>query len=300
MMNKVNCSILINSCDSYEDVWNPFFSCFKENWKNCPYPLFLNTESKKYEKEGMNITSLTLRKNMKIEWGERLLDCLERIETEYVILLFDDFCLEDNVNQVEIENCLSEMEKNKNIDVFYIDHLFPELIDGTDNKFVEVPIGKEYRLNSCPGIWRKTSLINYTGKIDNAWAWEYFGSFRTEKIKTSKFYALNALPDMFPYNYKLGGAIHRGKWVKSVIDPINTKYNLNIDFSQRGFADELIDENPTLWLIKFTLTGYRMIGPRALLYFKHIHIMRALVKRILRIFGITVRRHPLRIIYKKN
>lgn len=295
-MENNNCSIVINSCDGYEDIWKPFFSCFKDNWKNCPYPIFLNTEHKNYAHEGLNITALNVIKNKKIEWGERLLDCLSRIETEYVLMLFDDFCLEHEVNQSEIENCLQAMEKDENIDAFYIDHLFPELMDGTDAKFVEVPIGKEYRLNSCPCIWRKSSLMKYTGKIDNAWAWEYFGTFRTEKAKASKIYALNALPDLFPYNYKIGGAIHRGQWVKSVIEPINEKYNLNIDFSKRGFTDENYQGNPTWWLIKFTFKGVRMVGPRALVYFKYIHPERVLIKKILSLFGITIKRNPLRIV----
>lgn len=59
---KSNCSILINSCDDYEDVWRPFFSCFRDNWKNCSYPIFLNTEHKKYEHEGLEITSLNVIK----------------------------------------------------------------------------------------------------------------------------------------------------------------------------------------------------------------------------------------------
>lgn len=292
---KNNCSIIINSCDGYEDIWKPFFCCFKENWKNCPYSIYLNTESKKYEHEGMNITSLNVLQQKKIEWGERLLDCLSRIETEYVIMLFDDFCLENEVNQQEIENCIHELETNPDIDAFYLIHIFPELVDGKNTKFVEVPLGKEYRLNSAPGIWRKSSLMKYTGKIDTAWAWEYFGSFRTEKYKNSKIYVLNDISDLYPYNYSIGGAIHRGKWVKTVIEPINDKYKLEIDFSKRGFTDESDQGNPTWWLIKFTLRGCRMIGPRALLYFKYIHPLRALIKKILKLFGFTIKKNPIRI-----
>ncbi len=266
-MEKNNCSILINSCDGYEDIWKPFFCCFKDNWKNCPYPIFLNTEHKKYQHDGLNITSLNVIKEKKIEWGERLLDCLSRIETEYVLMLFDDFCLEKEVKQEEIEKCLIELDNNKNIDVFYIIHGFPELVDGTNTKFVEVPIGKEYRLNSAPGIWRKSSLMKYTGKIDNAWAWEFFGTFRTEKNKKSVFYALNKCSDFYPYDYSNGGAIHRGKWVKKVIEPINEKYNLNINLTDRGVEDST-EAHSFLWNIKFTILGFKMIGPKALIFLK--------------------------------
>lgn len=298
-MSNNNCSILINSCDGYEDIWTPFFSCFKSNWSNCPYKIFLNTEHKNYVHEGLEIFPLNVVKEEKVEWGERLLDCLSRITTEYVIMLFDDFCLEKEVNQIEIEKCIHEMENDYNIDAFYLINIFPELVDRSNRKFIEIPLGKEYRLNSAPGVWRKSSLIKYTGKIDTPWAWEYFGSFRTKKQKKSKIYTLNGMADLYPYNYSIGGAIHRGKWVKSVIEPINEKYNLHMDFSKRGFTDETNHGNSIWWLIKFTFCGCRMIGPTALIYFKYIHPVKALVKKVLSFFGITIKRHPLRL-YKER
>ncbi|MBR4791793.1 MAG: hypothetical protein IK024_12955 [Treponema sp.] len=281
-MANENCSILINSCDSYEDIWTPFFSCFEEHWKNCPYPIYLNTETKSYEFGDLKIHSLHSF-NKHCAWGERLRDCLSRINTEYVLMLFDDFCLENKVNQKEIELCLNALHENEDIDAFYIIHVFPELTENNNKKFVEVPRGKAYRLNSAPGVWRKSRLLEYTGKIDTPWAWEYYGTYRTEKLKQSKIYVLNALADLYPYNYRMGGAIHKGKWVKSVIEPINKKYNLNIDFSKRGFDDEIEHKVSFLYRLKFRYIGFRMLGLKAL----YIYIDR-IIKRMIGKFKKTV------------
>ena len=260
-------SILINSCDAYEDVWNPFFHSFYENWPDCPYKIYLNTETKEYKSEFIQVTSLgVLQGKRNIEWGERLRDCLSRIESDYVVMLFDDFCLEGRVDQRKIEICVEKLKKYKTIDVFYLVNAFRELIDNSKKTFIEVPAGKDYRLNSAPGLWRRDSLIKYTDKKDNPWAWEYFGTIRIENLIHRHFLTLNGKPDIYPYNYKIGGAIHRGRWVESVIKPIDKKYDLNIDFSKRGFTDETQDKNSKLWDLKFVLTGTKMVGLKAFRY----------------------------------
>ena len=44
---KKRATIVVFSCDSYEDVWNPFFTLMNKYWKNCKYDIILN--SKKYQ-----------------------------------------------------------------------------------------------------------------------------------------------------------------------------------------------------------------------------------------------------------
>ena len=46
MLNSKKCSLLINTCDNYEDTWIPFFSLLSNYWGECPYSIYLNTEEK--------------------------------------------------------------------------------------------------------------------------------------------------------------------------------------------------------------------------------------------------------------
>lgn len=48
MLNSKKCSLLINTCDNYEDTWIPFFSLLSNYWGECPYSIYLNTEEKIY------------------------------------------------------------------------------------------------------------------------------------------------------------------------------------------------------------------------------------------------------------
>lgn len=270
-MKENNCSILIQSCDSYSDVWEPFFCTFAEYWKNCKYPIFLNTETKKYSYETLNIECLNVINEINIPWGKRLLDCLNRIESDYVISLFDDFVLNDYVNQDKIEEYINYMENNEDINVIYLNNAFPDL--EKKSELIEVPIGKDFRLNSAPALWRKEKLIEYTGNIDTPWAWEYFGTMRTEK-KNTVFLTLGTQPDIYRYNYNLGGAIHGGKWVGSVINPVIEKFNMKIDTSIRGYEDEnKKNYNHSLsWNIKFFIIGFKMVGFKAFRFWHRMNI----------------------------
>ena len=279
-----NCSILINSCDAYSDVWEPFFCTFYEYWENCKYPIFLNTETKNYSYGSLNIVSLNVLCKKSIPWGQRLLDCLNRIESKHVISLFDDFILNDYVNQDKLIDYMNILENNENINCIYLVDAFSDLIK--DSEFVEIPIGKDFRLNSAPALWRKDKLIEYTGKIDTPWAWEYFGTMRTEK-KNTIFLSLGIQKDIYPYNYKLGGAIHGGKWVGSVINPVIEKYKLNLDVSVRGYEDEYKKNyNHSFgWNLKFFNIGFKMVGFKAFRFWHRVNvtILKCAINKINRI-----------------
>ena len=48
-------SIIVNTCDSYSDCWDPFFKLFSVFWKDCKGKIFLNTEYKDYSFPGLDI-----------------------------------------------------------------------------------------------------------------------------------------------------------------------------------------------------------------------------------------------------
>lgn len=41
-----DCTMVVNSCDSYDDTWDLFFRLLSINWPNCDIPITINTESK--------------------------------------------------------------------------------------------------------------------------------------------------------------------------------------------------------------------------------------------------------------
>ena len=43
-MNK-RCDVVILTCDSYSDIWEPFFKLKNKYWPDCKYDTYLITES---------------------------------------------------------------------------------------------------------------------------------------------------------------------------------------------------------------------------------------------------------------
>lgn len=256
-------TIVVNTCDAYEDVWKIFFCAFDDHWKNCKYNIVLNTETKNCVIDENIKTHNFPNINGKDEWGARLRSTLHDIDSTYVIMIFDDFILEDTVNTAKIEKLIKWMNEDSNISVFYFCNLSSSIDTVCKYEdFHNVSERGNYRLNSVPAIWRKEKLLEFTGDNDSPWAWEYFGSYRTYNENNLFYCSKKDKEDTFVYNRSLGGAIYRAKWVPEVVKPAIEKYNLNIDLDNRGVVNrnEEMPKRSLKWKIDFILLGFKMIG----------------------------------------
>jgi hypothetical protein len=278
-INRKNCTILVNSCDNYEDVWLPFFHAFNDMWPNCSCKIVLNTEHKTFKFGGLDIVTLNLaRIDGEKPWGWRLRKALSLVDTEFVVSLFDDFILEAPVNLEKLGRCIQDMQENPDITTFYFNNIQgPNIRDGLHDGFELTGKKNDYRLNSAPAVWRTKELFRLTGESDSPWAWEFFGSARTY-TSNNRFYCAHIdMEDTFIYNYAMGGAIRRGKWVLNVIAPAIKKYNLPLDIEKRGIASESLSDGKysLKWKIDFFLLGFKMIGFKAFIF-----LYRVLIKKL--------------------
>jgi hypothetical protein len=233
------CVVIVNSCDAYADVWPLFFAAFKDRWHDCPFPVVVNTESLEVVESGLRVSSHVLRPGqLSSAWGERLLATLKDQHSEYVLMLFDDFVLEKPVDSAAINRCLAWMDADPCISVFYLSHVPgaarpPSRYPG----FESIPRLTNYRLNSAPALWRRQHLIELTRAEDNnPWIWELFGTSRTFLHRGKYFCAQPGHETIYRYNYTMGGAIYRGKWVSPVVGPLIERYHLDINMQDRGIT----------------------------------------------------------------
>lgn len=248
-------TILVNSCDSYSDVRDLFFKALQEYWPDNPFPVIINTESN---------PMLGYNEDEKAQkaWGERLVSILNKIETPYVIMLFDDFVLEDTVDQAKVDAALNILENDSKSSVFYLNAACVKSHkDEPEKDYRLLKDNVDYRLNSVPSIWKRLELLEFTKPIDNPWSWEVFGSYRTYNKNKNFYSASSNKKNIFKYNYKKGGAIYRGKWVKQVVEPKIKKYDLNMNLDYRGCVNlnEKVGRSFG-WKMSFIFLGFRSIG----------------------------------------
>lgn len=240
-----NCTLLVNTCDSYSDSWDGFFKLLRIQWANIKMPIVLNTETMSYSFEPLNIKVLNAvdGEGEKV-WGKRILDVLKRIETRYVLFVLEDFYLESPVRVKVVEECYRYMEENPNIACF---SFYPVLDENNISSsrytgFEKRPQKGEYKLNCQIALWNKDILAKCIRKHENPWEWELWGSRRSSRYKY-EFYTLKQ--DETPvFDYCRGKIIMRGRWWKKYSDPLNTKYNLSLDYTKRESYEEYLENKP--------------------------------------------------------
>ena len=81
----------------------------------------------------------------------------------------------------------------------------------------------------------------YIRRHENPWEWELYGSRRSARYKEEFYSICHDTPKIF--DYKNGGALRRGRWWLEMVEPLNEKYDLKIDFSKRGSFEDF-QKNP--------------------------------------------------------
>ena len=267
-LNQHNLTVVVNTCDSYHDVLDIFFHAWQDCWPDCPYTVVINTESRVYSHPAR--VHHHRRASGSDDWGARLRDTLSTIDSEFVMMVYDDFILDAPISQERLQQALDLLKEQPSEVVTYLtDTALPLSITDTDDVFIPIKDRVDYRLNSAPAIWRKQALVDYTDVGDTPWAWEVFGTYRTWG-DGRMFYSLNPKKtDIYSYNYKKGGAIYRGKWVREVVEQMAQKYPLNIEWTVRGFSsDTAFEKRSFMWQLRFMQLGFRMVGFRALYFLR--------------------------------
>lgn len=272
--NQNKLTLLINSCDGYRDTWELFFSALEEYWEKHP-KVILNTESNQDLSFKNVLISYLSPQESNFPWAKRLKKSVDKVQTELVLLTFDDYILESYVDNDEISKVIELMEKNENIAVVYLIHTDLDIEEVTllqgnsQNKYYKIKDRTPFKLNSAPAIWRKSCLKNFTGDIEDPWAWEVFGTYKTYDSKYLFYTVSETDKDVYPYDYKKGGAIYRSKWVKSVVEDKILKYGLSIDINTRGYIEDAAPIKRSLkWKIGFLLQGMRMVDFKMYYFFR--------------------------------
>ena len=267
---SLNLTFLVNSCDLYKDVWDLFFAAYKEYADLENVKVVLNCETEKYIHDSVDVDVHNFKSKDGVDrWGERLLKTLNDIDTDFVLMVCEDFILESKLNKFDIDQCIDYMSNNLDAAVIYLYKVYEQPFKDfkKDPSALKLPKMMNYKVNSAPAIWRRKDLIQYLGKNDTPWAWEYFGSYRAYFDNKCFFQLLSPNGNVFDYNSKLGGAIYRGKWVPQVVVEKINKYNLNIDLDVRGIVDSFaLPKRSLYWKVKFFITGFNMVGIGAFLF----------------------------------
>lgn len=103
MTSLASISVLVASCSAYSDLWPPFFTLFFRYWDDCPYPIYLLTETGSYEHERVH-PIVTGGDGSARTWSTRLRHGLSQLDTDFVILMQEDYLLDRRVETTRIQS----------------------------------------------------------------------------------------------------------------------------------------------------------------------------------------------------
>ncbi len=235
--------ILVNSTDSFEDSWYPFFKLLAKFWPHCQQNIILNAETKDFSYPGLDITCTKVSAqdpDRKLPWGESLIQCLDRIDTEILLYLQEDYFLNAPVDVAQINEFVNLIAKENVSHVSLVDFSSGGPWRPTKNPLLwEVDQKAAYRLSLQAGLWRKDRLRFYLRKHESPWHFELWGSKRAHRIKDT-FLCVNR--EIFNEKNRriisyVPTGIVKGKWNREAVYSLFLENGIQVDFSNRGFCD---------------------------------------------------------------
>lgn len=250
-------SVLINTCDKFEDCWDPFFKLWTIYWPECKGKLYLNTEYKDYSYPGLNITSVKgcegkTFKGKYATWSQCLRWALEQIDTDIVLYMQEDYFLKDRVKNDIVEEYVNLMEEHSEIKCIHLTDQAVESNGASDyNNLNIVSANQRYRVSCQAALWRKEEMLDIIRDYESAWQFEEYGSQRSAimnrlyLVVDSNWVILDKF-EIIPYIFT---GIIKGRWYEQVV-PLFQKHGIEVDFSKRGFEKDA-PKKPLIDKIKY-------------------------------------------------
>lgn len=236
-------TIIVCSCDKYDDLWYPYFEIFKNQWPDCKYPIILNTESKTYNHDGLNIKSLNLytpEEAKNVSWSDRMIKTLSYVDTEYVLVTLDDHFLISPVDSKKFERALEIIKTHKRISALsFIAYVPADKKTKWIDNFGRWSMNDYFRVNLDTAIWRKKALLRNLKPGENAWEFELNATERALWDFTEYYrYKQGAEPILdVSFHLRRGYGLIRGKWCWRNPELFD-QFNIPMDFSKRGYMDK--------------------------------------------------------------
>ena len=226
----LSCSVLIPSCDKYSDLWKPFFTMFWRNWPDCPFPVHLGSNEQVFEHP--RVTNIRIGPDK--DWTSSTRKMLESLDTEYVLILLDDFFIRETVDTnrvlyfldtlVEMKGHMLQLRKPIRRPFLRIKE-FPDI--------VKLMTGTPYRVNLQPTIWRINSLLSIMRDGESPQEFEVNASKRSNKDEDGYYCLRRERPIEWKHH-----VVEKGKWFRSPADFFG-KEDIGCDFSCRSVISKV-------------------------------------------------------------
>lgn len=193
-------AVVVLSCDKYSDLWAPFVHCFRKCWPDCPFPVYIFANQKRFE-GGPGIGTILSGEDR--DWSSSIKACLQQLREEYVLVLFDDVFLCRPVASDRLALLLGWLGRHKPTYLRFRPVPRPdERVNRDIGRYRESTL---YR-TAVFAIWRRESFKAMLQAGESAWQFEFNGLARA--AADPAYYGCYR-GNVLPYVH----GVEKGKWV---------------------------------------------------------------------------------------
>ena len=216
-------TVLIDSFDGYSDLWPAFFAVFERHWPTCPYPVRLVSNHKTFD----GVETITV--GDETTWSARTLAAVTSLDTEYVLLLLEDYLLGRTVDTADVDELLSYAREH---DARYLRLSdIPKSRYHRGEKYYPLYTDEEYGVNLQASLWRRDYLIECLERYSGS-AWDFEIGLLRETVDTPHermvgCYGMSTDP------LAIHNGVLKGKWFPQEIRYFS-RLGIAIDWQARG------------------------------------------------------------------
>jgi hypothetical protein len=228
---KNQCAIFVSSCDAFQDAWGPFFTLFFRYWTDCPYPVYLIANQKKYFDNRVETILISPDQG----WASNMKIALERHSYLYIIYFQEDYFLRSKVDNTRINSLLEIMAAENAACVRLWPSPTPDKSFKSYSDLGLISLNAPYRVSLQATIWNAKIFKDLLVAGESGRDMEFDGSIRSQKI-FEPFLSVKLSP-VFKFNnnsaidYYATGIV-KGKWNYGVINFLK-KEGITVDTNKR-------------------------------------------------------------------
>lgn len=259
-------SILFSSHSGSSDLWGITSYFFHKYWPDCPYTIYLGANGETY-KNACPPTWIYLNIGPDISWSISLTDYLNAIDTDYVLLMLDDFMLTKKVQQENIDNAMKFILQNKVVMCRLTPNPPPDANIDSDFGYIDVANQVPYISSLQAAIWKKSFLLQLLRYNFTPWEFETKAGKTNDAKQYDNYFTATTHPFINYTHY-----VEKGRFYPFIKGVLDQHPYLQVDLSKRDFLTEKEASNLTkesLLSKVYALLPNRYINPMRKLFGKH-------------------------------
>jgi FkbM family methyltransferase len=210
-MNRkdASCALVVASCDSFSDVWDAYFTLLFRYWPDCPYTIYLITDSKVYNHPKVKTI---VQDELKKDWSSCVIDSLKKIPEKYIIFNQEDFLINGPVKTEHIKKLVKNISEYNAACIRLLPSPPPD--KKYNDHLGEITKGPQYSFSLQATIWEKDIFCSLLKKGEQIRHTETTASVRAKNTVQKPFLSVFKNERPFPY---FATAIKKGVWYYDAI-----------------------------------------------------------------------------------